>query len=1146
MTVGFEYDVFLSHSSKDKTVARELAERLKGDGLLVWLDEWVIKPGDSIPLAIEQGLENSRTLVLVMSKNAFASDWVTLERHTVLFRDPTNQKRRFIPLRLDNANIKDSLKQFAYIDWRERDIREYAKLVQACQQTDISISKSPMDVDENAKGPTKPIVLRGHTGYVSGLALSPDGKFIISGAADNVLKIWALDSGECLKTLQGHTGNINAIAVTPDGQKAVSTAEDSTLKVWELRSGKCTKSITHADWLTAVKITPDGNKIVAGSRDQTIRVFELATGENLASFEGHARPVWHNGLAISPDGKFVVSASDTLRIWELDTGNCLFTLNGHAGGSSVVVVTLDCKRIFSGGEDATIKIWDIRSGDHISTIEGHTKEVDGLAITRDSETVISGSHDNTIKIWDTRSGACLKTLEGHESYVYRVLLSTDERNIISSSQDRTVRIWELSRPFGIPKPSSSDSYTNAKVLLVGDSGVGKSGLAIRLTENKFEPTVSTDAHWATQLKLQQHSSNTDEIEREIWLWDFAGQADYRLIHQLFMDETALAVLVFNPQSEDPFGGLGQWNRDISRAARRDFAKLLVAGRCDRGGLMVSYEAVAEFARQRGFSGYLETSALTGDGCDRLRSEIIKRIDWDSIPWTTSPRIFKLLKDEILWLRDQGFVLLRMGELKQQLEMRLVGEPFNVEELRAVVGLLAGPGLVWKLEFGDIVMLQPEWINKYAAAVIRSIRANVGDIGVIDEVQVLGGDLNYTVDVIRREADGEEKAIKVEMQRLDPSDETIVLRAMHQMFVDHGLCVREELEGGGRQLIFPSHFKKKLPADPGHPPTLVNYQFDGNAEEIYATLVVQLWQTKAFENDNLWRYAADFKSATGARLGLKMIRQENKKTEIKIYFHPDVQDDTKVTFIKYVHEHLLQKAEDVVRLRSFICPYCGHPVRDTELAREILNDVGQNAEIRCQQRKCDRRFSLWDIIEQKFASGEFLERVWKLKEKAMAAIDNESRELILEGHARVITGEAGQIYRGYTGSDHGIDGEIEFKDDLGQASGKRLYLQLKSGDSYLYQRKSDGAEIFQIKKQRWATYWREHAYPVMLVIRTSDGEIRWMNVTEYLEEKSKDRKTPVKHIVFGGQPFTALNLQRLRDRLLPAKERTLDVSKESRT
>ena len=52
-----------------------------------------------------------------------------------------------------------------------------------------------------------------------------------------------------------------------------------------------------------------------------------------------------------------------------------------------------------------------------------------------------------------------------------------------------------------------------------------------------------------------------------------------------------------------------------------------------------------------------------------------------------------------------------------------------------------------------------------------------------------------------------------------------------------------------------------------------------------------------------------------------------------------------------------------------------------------------------------------------------------------------------------------------------------------------------------------------------------------VIRTSNGDIRWMNVSDYLREKSKGRKTHVRQIVFDGEPFTALNLQLMRDRLV---------------
>jgi TIR domain len=102
MPENFQYDVFLSHSAKDKEVVRPLAERLRHDGLKVWFDEWEIKPGDSIPAKIEEGLEHSRVLVLCMSANAFGSDWGqveagTCERGNLPFRHPLNQERRFIP-----------------------------------------------------------------------------------------------------------------------------------------------------------------------------------------------------------------------------------------------------------------------------------------------------------------------------------------------------------------------------------------------------------------------------------------------------------------------------------------------------------------------------------------------------------------------------------------------------------------------------------------------------------------------------------------------------------------------------------------------------------------------------------------------------------------------------------------------------------------------------------------------------------------------------------------------------------------------------------------------------------------------------------------------------------------------------------------
>ncbi len=135
MSDEFPFDVFLSHTEKDKTIVRALAEQLRKDGLNVWFDEWALKPGDSIPAMIELGLKRSRVLMLFISSNALGSDWLQLESGTFRFRDPLNKKRRFIPLKLDNSSIDGSLAQFLHIDWQpmHRE-RNYATVLDACRR----------------------------------------------------------------------------------------------------------------------------------------------------------------------------------------------------------------------------------------------------------------------------------------------------------------------------------------------------------------------------------------------------------------------------------------------------------------------------------------------------------------------------------------------------------------------------------------------------------------------------------------------------------------------------------------------------------------------------------------------------------------------------------------------------------------------------------------------------------------------------------------------------------------------------------------------------------------------------------------------------------------------------------------------------
>lgn len=135
----FEYDVFLSYSSKDKSIIHTLAERLKNDGMRVWLDKWSIKPGDSIPLKIQEGLEKSRTLLICMSSAYFESEWGKLEHLSLLFRDPTNKNRRLIPLLIVDCTRPDIIAHFAYIDWRSCSDEAYYMIFASCLEREDTI-----------------------------------------------------------------------------------------------------------------------------------------------------------------------------------------------------------------------------------------------------------------------------------------------------------------------------------------------------------------------------------------------------------------------------------------------------------------------------------------------------------------------------------------------------------------------------------------------------------------------------------------------------------------------------------------------------------------------------------------------------------------------------------------------------------------------------------------------------------------------------------------------------------------------------------------------------------------------------------------------------------------------------------------------
>ncbi|MEG3436718.1 WD40 repeat domain-containing protein [Pannus brasiliensis CCIBt3594] len=118
--------------------------------------------------------------------------------------------------------------------------------------------------------------LTGHKDAVTSVALTPDGKTLVSGSADNTIKVWNLETGVESRTLTGHKDAVMSVALTPDGKTLVSGSWDNTIKVWNLETGGEPRTLTgHQGLVTSVAITPDGKALISGSKDKTIKVWDF-------------------------------------------------------------------------------------------------------------------------------------------------------------------------------------------------------------------------------------------------------------------------------------------------------------------------------------------------------------------------------------------------------------------------------------------------------------------------------------------------------------------------------------------------------------------------------------------------------------------------------------------------------------------------------------------------------------------------------------------------------------------------------------------------------------------------------------------------------------------------------------------------------
>ncbi|MEW6209158.1 MAG: tail fiber domain-containing protein [Acidobacteriota bacterium] len=277
-----------------------------------------------------------------------------------------------------------------------------------------------------------------HSNYVTALALTPDGRMLISASHDNTVKLWAMPEGAWLATLPAHTGDVTRLAITPDGKMLVTASADA-LRLHTLPDGQLQAVLdAHTDIINAIAITPDGKMLVSASNDKTARVWSLPEGRLIATLEGHSAPV--RTLALAPDGRLLATGGkdNRLRIWSLPEARLLMTLSGYS--SERFAITPDSRMIAIASYEIALR--SLSDGRLMTTIRPGVGETNDLAISPDGKILVSSSRE-TLFLWSLPDGKQLRRLDRAGYSLGGFIFSPDSRVMMSSGGYDSGRLWSL-------------------------------------------------------------------------------------------------------------------------------------------------------------------------------------------------------------------------------------------------------------------------------------------------------------------------------------------------------------------------------------------------------------------------------------------------------------------------------------------------------------------------------------------------------------------------------------------------------------------------------------------------------------------------------------------------------------------------------
>lgn len=373
-----------------------------------------------------------------------------------------------------------------------------------------------------------------------------------------------------------HPEVINNICWSPDGRALAAALKSGDVFVWNVAAGRRALHIAGPSTVNAVAWSPDGWSIACACKDGRIQIWDANTGRPRSTLQGHEQEV--NDVAWSYDGSMLASASDdgTVLVWDVRSKWIFKSLIGHSHVVNEVAWFQGNREIASGSDDGTVRIWDLQTSTQTQTLSTARAGVMSVAVSA-RDLISAGCTDGSVRLWDRRQNFSSRILEGHQQAVASVTFASSGEFLASESWDDTVRIWSaseyrqvgfidgLNRDLGVfggigfadadanssllatvgdrdriltiwridhndlralSRLTDTVEYSNAKVVLLGDTGVGKSGLALVLSQQGFHPTESTHGRRVHKMNARSiEAGHAQGIRREIYLGISRGNPD---------------------------------------------------------------------------------------------------------------------------------------------------------------------------------------------------------------------------------------------------------------------------------------------------------------------------------------------------------------------------------------------------------------------------------------------------------------------------------------------------------------------------------------------------------------------------------------------------------------------------------------------